>query len=53
MMGNLHKDLRTFMLISRLFLLRMRSVAYKSRTENQNTHIMFNNISPKIVPFVR
>jgi hypothetical protein len=51
--GTLHKDLCTFMIISRSILLRMRNVSDKSCTENQNTHFMFNNVSPKIVPFMR
>jgi len=49
MTDTLHKDLSTstFVIISQLILLRMRRVAHKSPTENQNTHIMFNNIPPK------
>jgi hypothetical protein len=51
--GTLHEDLCTFMIISRWILLRMRNVSDKSCTENQNTHFMFSNVFPKIVPFVR
>jgi hypothetical protein len=40
--GNLHEDLCKFM-ISRLILLRMRSVSDRSCRENQHTHFMFNN----------
>jgi hypothetical protein len=31
----------------------MRNASGKSCIENQNTHFMFNNLFPKIVPFVR
>jgi len=31
----------------------MRNYSDKSCTENQNTHFMFNNVYPKIVPFMR
>jgi len=31
----------------------MRNVTDKSCTEYQNTHFMFGNVSPKIVPFMR
>jgi hypothetical protein len=41
--GTLHKDLCTFMVISRSILLRTRNDSDKSCTENQNTHFMFNN----------
>jgi hypothetical protein len=46
----LHDDICTFMVISRLILLRMRNVSDK-HIENQNTRFMFNNFLPKIVPF--
>ena len=49
--GTLHNDVFTFMTISRQILLRMRTVSSKSCRENQNTHIMFHNVLPKIVPF--
>jgi hypothetical protein len=45
--GTLHKDLCTFMIISRWILLRMRNVSDKSCRENQNTHFMFNNLFPR------
>jgi hypothetical protein len=51
--GTLHEDVCTFMLISRWILLRMRNASDKRCTENQNTHFMFNNFFPKIVPFMR
>jgi hypothetical protein len=35
------------------WILKMRNVSDKSRRENQNTHVMFNNFSLKIVPFMR
>jgi len=31
----------------------MRNVSDKSCIENQNTHFMFGNCFPKIVPFMR
>ena len=40
-------------MISRSFLLTMRNVSDKSCTQNQNTHFMFNNNFPKVVPFMR
>jgi len=50
-MGTLHEDLCTFMIISRLILLKMRNFSEKkSYTENRNTYFMFNNyFFPKIV----
>jgi len=38
---------------SRSVLLRMRNVSDKSCRENQNTHFVFSNFLPKIVPFMR
>ena len=49
----LHEDQNTFLITSRSFLLRMRNISDKSCRENQNTHFMFNNVSSKIVPFMR
>ena len=49
----LHEDRYTFLIISRSGLLRMRNVSDKSCTENQNTHFVFSNFFPKIVPFMR
>jgi hypothetical protein len=40
--GTLHKDLCTFMIISRWILFRKRNVSNKSCRQNQNTHFMFN-----------
>jgi hypothetical protein len=51
--GTLHEDLRTIMVISRWILLRFRNVSNECCRENQNTHFMFNNFFPKIVPFMR
>jgi len=31
----------------------MKNVSDKSYRENQNTHFVFSNFSPKIVPFMR
>ena len=36
-----------------LILLKIRNVVDKSCRKNQNTHFMFNNLFPKIVPFMR
>jgi len=44
---------RTYLIISRSFLLRMRNVPDKICTENQNTNFVFNNVFSKIVPFMR
>jgi hypothetical protein len=49
--GTLHEDLRTFMIISRLILLRMINVSDKNCRENQNTRFMLNNLF--IIPFMR
>jgi len=37
-------DIGTFMIASRLILLRMRNVSNKSCRENQNTHFVFNQV---------
>ena len=41
--GTLHGDLCTFLIISRRILLRMRNVSDRSCRENQNTHFMYIN----------
>jgi hypothetical protein len=51
--GTLHEDICTFMIISRWIILRMRNVSDTSCRENQNTHFVFSNVFPKIVPFMR
>jgi hypothetical protein len=51
-MGTLYEDTCTFIIISCRICLKMRNVADKSCTENQNTHCMCNNFFPKIVPFM-
>ena len=51
--GTLDEHLRTFLIISRSVLLRMRNVSDKSCRENQNTHFVFSNVFLKIVPFLR
>jgi len=50
--GILREYLRTFMITSRSFLLRMRNVSDKICRENQNTHFVFCNSFPKIIPSV-
>jgi hypothetical protein len=40
--GTLHKDLCTFMIISRWILLTMRNVSDESCRENQKAHFIFN-----------
>jgi hypothetical protein len=52
-MGTSHEHVFTFMTIYRQTLLRMRNVLEKSCRKNQNTHFMFNNVFPKITPFIR
>jgi len=49
--GTLHKDQCTF--VSRSVLLRMRTVSNKSCRKIRNTHFVFNNIFPKVVPYMR
>ena len=49
--GTLHRHKYTFLTIPRSVLLRMRNAAYKSCRVNKNTHFMFSNIFPKIVPW--
>jgi len=31
----------------------MRNVSYKRYRENQNTHFVFNNVFPKMMPLMR
>ena len=42
----------TILIISRSVLFRMRNVSDKCCRENQNTHFVFNNVFPEIVPFM-
>ena len=42
-MGTLHKDQYTFLIVTRAILLRMRNVSNISYRENQNTYFNFNN----------
>ena len=44
--GAIYEDLYTFMIISRIFLVRMRNVTDNRCIENQNTHFLLNNFSP-------
>ena len=56
MKGTLHEDHYTFFIISRSFVLRMRSIADESCRENQNTHFGFGKVFfffSKIVPIMR
>ena len=50
-MSTLHEDQYTFMIISRLFRLRLSNVSDKSCRENLKTHFLFSNFFPKIAPF--
>ena len=45
--GASHADRRTVVITSRLILLRMTNVSHKSCRENQNTHFVFSNFSPR------
>ena len=49
----LQENVFIFMTISSWILLRIKNVSDKNCRENQNTHFMSNNVSPKIVPFIR
>jgi len=46
-------DTCAFTTISRCIILRMRKISDTNCRENQNTCFVFNDIFPKIVPFVR
>ena len=50
--GTLREDLCTFMVVSRCIPVRMRNVSDKF-VEEVKTNFMFNNLFPKIVPFMR
>jgi len=52
-MRSLREDLRTFMIIYRSVIPRMRTVSDKICRESENKYFVFENIFPKIVPFVR
>ena len=49
----LYMNTCTIMVRSHWILHRMRIFSVKSCKENQNTHFMFNNFFPEIVPFMR
>ena len=51
--GTLHKDVFTFIKLSRYIFLRIRNVLDKCCRETQNTHFIFNTFLSKIVPFMR
>jgi len=46
-MDTWHEDQCTCLIISHIFLLRMRNGSDKSCRENQNMHLMFNNFFPE------
>jgi len=50
MTGTLHVDLCPFMTESHWTLIIMRNVSDKSCREHQNTHIIIQNIFPKVLP---
>ena len=50
--GTLHEDQYIFLIISLSFLLRIRNVSEKV-VEKIKIHFTFNNLSPKIMSFVR
>jgi len=51
--GTSLEDLFTFMITSRWIILKMINISDKICTENQNTHFIFYNIFPEIVPFMK
>jgi len=51
--GVLYMKADIFVTVSHLILLRTRNVSDKSCRENQNTHFVFCDFFPKIVPFMR
>ena len=53
MMGILHEDQYTFMIISHWIHIKMKNVSDKICRDNQNTRFMFNNFFPKLMPFLR
>ena len=51
MVGTLHEDQYTFLIVTHSFLLRMRNVSEKRCTENKKRHIfLFNNFPKKSCP---
>ena len=51
--GTVNEGQYIFLIISRLVPFRMRNVSNKSCRKNQNTHFVFSNSFPRIVPFFR
>jgi hypothetical protein len=50
--GTLHEDLCTFMIITRLILLRMRNISQSYvKEKNHDTHFMFNTFFRKVCCF--
>ena len=46
-MGTLHEDQYSFLIISPSFRIRIRNVSDKNTRENQNTHFMYINLFRK------
>jgi len=51
--ANLHEDVCRCMAISRSIVLRTETVLDKICRENENTDFTYQNVFPKIVPFMR
>ena len=51
-MGTIHEYLSQYIMVSRWFFLKMKNFSYKTCRENQNTHFVFCNFIPKILPFL-
>ena len=51
-MGNLHAGPTAFIIISSVILRRIKNVSDRTFGENQNAFFKFNNLFPKIVPFM-
>jgi hypothetical protein len=51
-MGTLHEDMCTVMLVPCRILMRMKNVSGRPCRE-KNIHFMWNNFFPKILPFTR
>jgi len=51
--GILHEDLHTYMITSHRIILGMRNVSDKIYRENQETHFVYSNLFPKLLPLIR
>ena len=49
--NTLHENVCTHTTVSRI-IIRIKNVSDESCTENQNTHFIFSNLFPRIVPFM-